>query len=82
MTDGDLRGDQRTVADALFAIAEGLQEVAQAIRSLGLGDEVSSMGAILGLAMEVRRGFTQLSEATLDASSPAVQDETGEEMAR
>jgi len=79
---GTDKGEERTIVDALFAIAEGLQEVAKAIKSLGLGDEVSSMGAILGLAMEVRRGFTQLSDAVVDAAVPAFQDETGEEKER
>jgi hypothetical protein len=52
------------VTDALFAIAEGLQNVAGAIRKLGTADASTDQGALEVVAEEIRNGFEKLSGAT------------------
>ena len=54
------------IADGLMAIAESLAEVSLAIHKLGFNDANTKMGAIEGLAMQVRDGFALLSQSIPD----------------
>lgn len=49
------------VVDGLFAIARALNDVAKALRELGVNDAATPMGAIEMLAKEVKDGFDGLS---------------------
>ena len=60
------RRTQANVVDALFAIAEGLKDVAYALKYLGNGDAATSMGAIEALSVQIREGFSAVADAIMD----------------
>ena len=52
--DVESNGDSANVVDGLFAIARGLESVAQAIHKLGFADASTPMGAIESATVEIR----------------------------
>ena len=59
----DLHSD---VARAIYELAAHVGDVARALRSLGMGDGMTQVGALEGFAMLVRDGLASVREAIDD----------------
>ena len=73
------RTDVDVLANALLAISESLSEVARSIDRLGNGDATSSMGAIEGLAVQVRDGLQNIADSVSSSAgdvTDAIEDVT------
>ena len=56
----DVNGEAFNVADGLYAIASALDNVAHALKNLGIANASTPMGAIEILAFEIKEGLSGL----------------------
>lgn len=66
--------NEGAMVDAINGVADGLNNVARAIRQLGTANANTDMGALENLALEIKNGFEKLSDAVADVDARAIVD--------